>query len=56
MCGKALMSSLYTYLRIILMVFINMAKNIGPDGDSAYFSAILVSLPIPAFTITGISS
>ena len=21
------------------MVFINMAKNIGPDGDSAYFSA-----------------
>ena len=39
MCGKALMSSLYTYLRIILMVFINMAKHIGPDGDSAYFSA-----------------
>ena len=39
MCGKALMFSLYTYLRIILMVFINMAKNIGPDGDSAYFSA-----------------
>ena len=39
MCRKALMFSLYTYLRIILMVFINMAKNIGPDGDSVYFSA-----------------
>ena len=39
MWEKALMSSLYTYLRIILIVFINMAKNIGPDGDSAYFSA-----------------
>ena len=33
------MSSLYTYLGIILMVFNNMIKNIGPDGDSAYFSA-----------------
>ena len=24
------------------MVCTNMAKNIAPDGDSAYFSAILV--------------
>ena len=37
-----------------------MIKNIGPDGDSAYFSAIvdelhwLASSPIPALTITGI--
>ena len=34
------MFSLYTYLHIILLVFNYMLKNIGPDGDSAYFSAI----------------
>ena len=33
------MSSLYAYLHIILLIFNNMIKNIGPDGDSAYFSA-----------------
>ena len=33
------MSSLYAYLRIILMIFKNMTKNIGPAGDKAYFSA-----------------
>ena len=38
------MSSLYSYLGIILMVFNNMIKNIGPDGDSAYFSAIVYIL------------
>ena len=41
MCGKALMSSLYAYLHIILLIFNNMNKNIGPDGDSVYFSASL---------------
>ena len=33
------MSSLYAYLHIILLIFNNMIQNIGPDGDSAYFSA-----------------
>ena len=33
------MSSLYAYLHIILLIFNNMIKNIGPDGDSVYFSA-----------------
>ena len=33
------MFSLYAYLHIILLIFNNMIKNIGPDGDSAYFSA-----------------
>ena len=39
MCSKALMSSLYVYLRIILRVFNIMTKNSGPAGDKAYFSA-----------------
>ena len=34
------MSSLYAYLHIILLIFNNMIKNIGPDGDSAYFGAM----------------
>ena len=34
------MSSLNVYLLIILNVFNNMTKNIGPAGDKAYFSAI----------------
>ena len=33
------MSSLYAYFHIILLIFNNMIKNIGPDGDSVYFSA-----------------
>ena len=36
------MSSLYAYLHIILLIFNNMIKNTGPDGDRTYFSATLV--------------
>ena len=34
------MSSLYVYLHIFLLIFNNIIKNIGLDGDSAYFSAM----------------
>ena len=49
------MSSLYVYLRIILLVF-NMTKNSGPADDKAYFSAITHSAPTGILPSTAVSS